>query len=122
MANEKVKKEDKNAVNDTVAPDPKGKLNTGVDQVNVPLSASNALSPESGIQVASEGGDIEKVVKTDPHDPAKTKVQNEFVDNADNNLTVDDSKSKVATVLDEIFKNHNIDVVQQNIYKKKAGL
>jgi len=125
MANpsKSTKTADEAAVNDTVAPGPKGKQNTGVEQVNIPVSASNALEGEAGIQVPASGQDVETVIRTSSFDPQKSKIQNEFVENTDNNATeASESNSKVSAVLEEIFKNHNIDIVLQNSYRKKAGL
>ena len=121
-----------NAVQDTVSPDPADlpendkvdDVETEVKQVNIPLSASNALQPEAGIQVPVAADSTEDVVKTDPYDPSKTKAQAELKEGEDTaNTTVSKATyEQLKGAFNELLDRHVMDVTLVGYYKAKAGI
>ncbi len=130
------KLKDDNAVQDTVAPAPKIVYQEGeegkqeevkaVDMpktVNIPVSASNALSPEAGIQVIVPSDAVEEVVQTDAYDKQKSKPVNVLKDDYEVGDTGIKAKyEQLANTFREVLDNHTLDFVHKNSYLTKAGL
>lgn len=113
---------DDNAVQPTVSPDPKASEDNGLKTVNIPVSASNALSPEAGIQVPTTA-DTKEVIQTDAYDPQKTRLQNVLTgDDKESNTVTKAKYDAVVATLNEVLSNHTLDAVHVDMYKAKAGI
>ncbi len=125
---------DDNAVQDTIAPAPlvvpsdnedekEVKAKDAPKTVNIPLSASNALTPEGGIQVTAPADSVEQVYQTDAYDKQKTKAVNVVKDDYEESGTVSKAKyDALLTTFNEVLSNHTIDDVHKMLYKAKAGI
>jgi len=124
---ESTQETDASKENETIAPEPiKTPDGVAVEDapktVNVPLSASNALEPDSGILVPTVAH-TEEVVMTNPYNPQDTKVQNVLTEEpVDNGKVSQEKYDALLNTFNEVLGNHTIDVVHQQIYKTKAGL
>lgn len=117
------KLEDKTGGQDTVAADPKKDESDGLKAVNIPVSASNALSPEAGIMVPAPEESTKEVVQTDAYDPQKTKVVNEIDPDAEESKTVSrDQYNRLKEAFGLILERHVLDVSQVAYYKSLGGL
>lgn len=113
---------DDNAVQPTVSPDPTASEDSGLKTVNIPVSASNALSPESGIQVVTSAP-TEQVLQTDSYNPQLTKAQNVLTgDDKETNTVTKAKYDAVVATLNEVLANHNLDAVHVDMYKARAGI
>ena len=114
---------DDNAVQPTVSAGPTGDEDTGLKSVNIPLSASNALSPDAGIKVSVDADMTEEVLQTDAYDPQKTKAQAVLTEGAEVDETVSKKKyEQLRTAFEEVLAGHTFDVVHAEFYRTKAGV
>lgn len=137
MSKEKsTQKVDDNAVQDTVAPAPTTikqtddngkeknvKVSDMPKTVNIPVSASNALTPEGGIQTIVPADAVEQVLQTDAANPQLTKEVNVLKDDYKTSDTVSKARyEQLANTLREVIDNHTFDAVHKDMYLTKAGL
>jgi hypothetical protein len=100
-----------------------GEETNGIKAVNIPLSASNALSPEAGMQVGVAEDLTEEENVTDAYDPQKTKAQRTIKDDAEISDKVSKEKyEQLLNAFNEVLDNHTLDVAHKDLYRAKAGI
>lgn len=114
---------DDNAVQPTVSAGPEGDEDTGLKSVNIPLSASNALTPDGGVKVAVDADLTEEVLQTDAYDPSKTKAQAVLTEDAEVDEKVSKKKyDQLLAAFEEVLSGHTFDVVHADFYRTQAGV